>query len=280
MPIELKDITEYLGINAEEIDSIDKFKEKFDTEFIRSSAISEDFEPIKKIVGKKFGSLETELKRLSGQYGVEWTGDEYKDKSLSDRVKLSMDKLITESKNELEEYKKVNGGGKEEVIKEWTTKYDKLKNEKSDYEKLLEATKQEFEGFKGQVENEKKSYKINFEKENGLKDFKWKTGTNEFTKKGFMSELNEKYKLDLSTEGKLVVLDAQGKQIPNPKTAGTFMGWKEVVESEALKAELYETNPHAGQPVRQPQGSTQPIHQPQGGQVGVKQPFIHPSALR
>jgi len=280
MPIELKDITEYLGINAEEIDSIDTFKQKFDTEFIRSSAISEDFEPIKKIVGKKFGSLETELKRLSGQYGVEWTGDEYKDKSLGERMKLSMDKMLTDSKSEFEEYKKVNGGGKEEVIKEWTSKYDKLKNEKSDYEKLLESTKQEFEGFKGQVENEKKSYKVNFEKENGLKDFKWKTGTNDFAKKGFLSSLDEKYKLDLDTDNKLVVLDTQGKQIPNPKTAGTFMGWREVVESEALKAELYETNPHAGQPVRQPQGSPQQIQQPQGGPQGAKMPFIHPSALR
>ena len=30
MPLELKDINEYLGIDANEIDSIDKFKEKFD----------------------------------------------------------------------------------------------------------------------------------------------------------------------------------------------------------------------------------------------------------
>lgn len=280
MPIEFKDVAQYLGIDSEKIENFDQFKESFDKEFVRSSAIDESNPFVKSIVGKKVGSLETDLKRLSSQFGADWNSDEFKDKTISERMKMTADKIVSDHNSIFEEYKKTNGGDKEEVIKEWSKKYEKLKAEKSDLEGLLNTTKSGFETFKSEVENEKKNYKISIEKEGALKDFKWKTGTNDFTKKGFMSELEGKFKLDLSTEGKLIVTDREGKQIPNPKVAGTFMSWNEVVESEAKKAELYEVNPHSGQPtgtrVQMPTPQpNQPIARPQ--QNGA---YIHPSALR
>lgn len=274
--MELKDITTYLGI-SDEIKTFDEFKAAFDGEFVRQSSINEEVAPVKAILGKRFGSLETALKRVAGQVGADWSSEDFKDKSIEDRVKLTIDKLANDHKSELDEFKKTHGGNSKEIVAEWEGKFNKLKQEKLDVETMIGAIKAEYEGFKASVENEKKSYKINTEKEAALKDFKWKTGTNDFTKRGFMDALNEKYKVDINTDGKLTVYDAQGKQIPNTKVAGTFMTFAEVVMDEAVKADLYEKNPAAGQRTNVPIGATAPVR--------VEAPsaparYIHPAAVR
>lgn len=48
--MEFKEVASYLGFKEDEIKTLDDFKTKFDAEFLRTSAITEDSEPVHKMI--------------------------------------------------------------------------------------------------------------------------------------------------------------------------------------------------------------------------------------
>ena len=64
MAIELKEVIEFLGYKSDEIKELSDLKTKFDTEFVRAANINEDSEPVKKILGKVYGTLENDFKKI------------------------------------------------------------------------------------------------------------------------------------------------------------------------------------------------------------------------
>jgi hypothetical protein len=51
----------------------------------------------------------------------------------------------------------------------------------------------------------------------------------------------------LDETGKAIILDKEGKRIPNPKVNGSFMEIADVLQDEAVKGKLYMLNPDNGQ---------------------------------
>ena len=101
----------------------------------------------------------------------------------------------------------------------------------------------------------------------------WSDSVNQFAKKGFDLELNERYIFALS-DGKLVVTDKNGNQIKNEKGTG-YLTPEELVRSEADKAQMLKKAGEAGRQEREPVRTTT-----SGTKEGTRERYLHPRAAR
>lgn len=250
MPIELKDVVEFLGYKAEEIKELPDLKAKFDADFVRASNITEDTEPVKKIMGKLFGTLENEIKKVTKAHDldIDFESDELKGKKVNEKLKFAFSKYDEKNKSVIDDLKLKATQGNDEKVKEWETKYEKMKNKYSEVDGLLKKTSEDFEGFKQQKENEIKNVKLNVHKTEIYNRAKFIPEINEFTKKGFLTDFESKYDFALDENEKPIITDKKGQRIPNPKVTGTFFEPMDLLQEETIKAKLYPLNKDAGKP--------------------------------
>lgn len=241
-PTEIFDV---LGIKSDEIKSLEDFRVTFEKEFIRKNQVEQDKDISSKIFGKRIGSVESKVKSISKKHGVDFTADEIKDKQVEDLIELSFSKIIDNNNKIVDDLKKESTGSKDEVAKGWEEKYTKLESKYKDTEGLLQSTKNDFEGFKTQTATERKNDKLNIFKEQSLGKLKFKPNIKEVEKAGFLSIIDSKYDLDLDEQGSLFVKDKKGERLKSAKVVGTFKSVEEVLEEEALKAEVIQINPNA-----------------------------------
>lgn len=246
--MEFKDVANFLGLKEDEIKTIDDFKSKFDSEFIRQSAITEDSEPVKKILGKTFGTLENEVKKIAKAHELEidFDAEDLKGKKVTDKFKTVFSRFEDKQKGIIDELSAKASQNNDDKVKDWEKKYEKLHSKYNDTENLLKNTTVEFEGFKQKAISDVKSVKLNVHKAEILSKAKFLPDVNEYTKKGFIGEFESKYKLDLDENEKPIILDKEGKRIPNPKVTGTFYEPLDLLTEELVKAKLYAINPHTG----------------------------------
>jgi hypothetical protein len=244
--MELKDVLGYLGYDAEKVKTIDDLKGTFEKDFIRASAINEESEFIKPILGKTFGTQENELKKIAKDFGIDLEVDEYKEaKKVSDKVKV-LTKLISESKESIiKEQATKLAQGNDEKVKTLETKYEKLMREKAEKEALLEATANEYNQYKQNAASEMKNYKLNHVKTNVFGSVKYNSQASDLAKKGFLATINEKYEFDFDETEKPIIRAKGGQQLKSDKVAGAFLTPEEVITKEAIDAGLYEVNPQA-----------------------------------
>ena len=254
MALEIKEVAEYLGLKVDELKDLESFKTKFDTEFIKQSNITEDNESVKKILGKTFGTLENEIKKVAKGFelDIDFNSDDLKDKKVTDKLKFVVSEYDAKQKTVIEELKKSANQGNDEKVKEWEEKYTKAINKAKDYETLLKTTKTELETVQQNSSKEIKNIKLDIFKTQALSKVKFKADINEFEKEGYLSKIEKNYKFDLDETGKPVIFDKEGKRIPNPKVNGTFMDIEEVLQDEAVKGKLFQLNPDAGKKVATP----------------------------
>lgn len=244
--MELKDVLGYLGYDAEKVKTIDDLKGTFEKDFVRTSAINEDSDFIKPILGKTFGTQENELRKIAKEYSVDLENDEYKEaKKVSDKVKI-LTKLIAEQKDAIikDQATKLSLGN-DEKVKTLETKYEKLQREKAEKEALLEATANEFNQFKQSAASELKNFKLNHVKTNVFGSVKYNSQATDLAKKGFLATINEKYEFDFDETEKPIIRVKGGQQLKSDKVAGAFLSPEEVITKEAIEAGLYEVNPQA-----------------------------------
>ena len=251
MAIELKDAFEYLGLDAEKVQSLDDFKKGIEESFIHRNMVTKDEKVINDITGKYFGSIVTDLKSSAKEFGIEFSGAELQNKKVKDifadaltRQKDAYGKTIDEIK--------AKGGAPAEEVKKWEDKYNKLHTQFSDLKSLNENLVKEYDGYKSQTASEKKGIELKYAWNQELGKIQYKPGIKETEKLGFEALLSKSVKPDFDESGKLIITDTEGKQIPNPKKAGTFYSAEEMLKEMAVKAEVVALNPHAGKPAPKP----------------------------
>ena len=246
MALETKEVFEYLGITA---DDLEGFKSAFDKDFIKQSNITEENESVKKILGKTFGTLENEIKKVAKglDLEVDFSSEEMKGKKVTEKLNFVVSEYATKQKTLIDELTEKAGKGNDEKVKELEEKYTKAIGKAKDYESLLKATTTEYETFKQSSETEKKNVKLDFFKAQELNKVKFKADINEFEKEGYLSKIEKTYNFDLDETGKAIILDKEGKRIPNPKVNGSFMEIGDVLQDEAVKGKLFQLNPDNGQ---------------------------------
>lgn len=266
MALEVKELLSFLGVDAENMDA---FKEKFEGEFSRNSNINKEHPKVKAFIGETLGILEKNVKNIAKNHNAEWSGGDWDSKTLNDKISFAMTKIVENQNAVFEEYKKTHTGN-DEAIKEWEKKVSALSSKLTDTETLLSHTKNEFDGYKQAESQREKSRIINEHLTGAIGKVKFKSTVNDLTKKGFMSAFSENYKLDLDENKAPYVTDSKGQRIPNPKVTGTFMTVEDVLTQEAIKADVYEKNPHAPQ---QQQRQQQPIVTPPAANGRVLNPL-------
>lgn len=265
--MELKDIFDYVGVEAE---NVDDFKKAFDAKFLTRENAMSDPDIKSKITGAMAGGITTHLRRTAkDNFGFEVSKDEIEGKKIEDIV----DMIVTTAKtgyetkiNDLSEQVKTTPKA-EEISKEWEEKYNKVLGEKSNFESLLTETKTAFDEFKTNVETEKKTGAINHKVESMLGGLEWSEQTNDFTKTGFLAEMGKSYSLDLNEKGDLQI-KKDGNLIPNPAKHGDFLSPSDVYKQEAEKNKLLKApNAKSGtfvnsQPALNPDGVPNPNKRP------------------
>lgn len=248
MPLKPEEQAELVKfLNLEEVESLDKAKEKFQNSFL-------PVEQHKSTIGKLTGTIATNVKKAFGQIGVQLTDEEFKERKIEEVIVSASEKakaLLDEQKQEWE--KRASANGSEEVIKEWEKKYKTVEKKLTEVEQARLDAINGLEQFKIQVETEKKQGKIESVFNSALSSIKFDPSVNEFTKKGFVATINEKYLIDLEEDGNAVVKDKKtGERIKNTSKAGAFLGVDDVLLEEATKAGIIQKNPAAGRPLPKP----------------------------
>lgn len=247
--MEFKDVATFLGYKEDQFKSLDEFKSAFESEFLRASTINEDSEPVKKILGKTFGTLENEIKKVAKAHelDIDFDADDLKGKKVTDKLKFTFSKYDEKKQSVISELEKKASLNNDDKVKEWETKYSKLENKYKDVDGLLKKTSEDFEGFKQTSEKTIKGVKLNIHKSDLYeKKAKFLPEVNEYAKKGFITAFEEKYSIDLDENDNAVILDKKGQRIPNPKVTGSFYEPHELLTEEMIKAKFYALNPNPG----------------------------------
>lgn len=245
-----KEALEYLGYKAEDFKTVDEFKTKFDSTFVKQSNITEDSEPVKKILGKTFGTLENEIKKVAKGFelDIDFNDESIKDKKVTEKLKFTFEKYNEKKSEYIKELEAKAALGNDDKVKEWEKKYEKTAQKAKDYEALLNSTKSEFQQAQEKWTNEVKNVKLNVLTKDAFGKVKLKPDISEFEKRGYMATIAEKYKFDLDENENLVVKNTKGERIPSAKTTGTFKTIEEILEEEAIAGKLVQLNNDGGKP--------------------------------
>ena len=253
MPITEKDALElinYLGVKPEDVKDLTELKNKFDTDFIRTANITEDSEPVKKILGKTFGTLENEIKKVAKEFEVEVDFDspELKDKKVKDKLKHFVTTLQGKNKVIIDDLTAKAGLGNDEKVKEWEGKYNKEIQKAKDLKALLDTTTNDFNAFKETSTKNIKGVKLDILKKDAFSKLKLRPDISEIEKRGFNSMIADSYDFDIDETETLIITDKKGARIPSTKVTGTFKSIDEILEEEAVKGKVFQLNPQGGKP--------------------------------
>lgn len=263
MSVDSKEMAKWLFDQEKEFASLDEFKEELAKKYVSREVAVDDEDIRNRVTGKTLGSLETKFKRA-----FNLTEDDVKGKKLSDLFEVAQQRINTQMEDLKEQAK--NTGKDDEAYK---TQLAELKRQKGEYETLAGELTQKLE--QKEVESQKAidNYIINQEVMKIKANLAWSDSVNQFAKKGFDLELNERYIFALS-DGKLVVTDKDGNQIKNEKGTG-YLTPEELVRTEADKAQMLKKAGEAGKPGKEPVRTTA-----SGTKEGTRERFLHPRALK
>jgi len=234
--MEIKEISEYLGIELGDEDNLDTFKNKFSTSFIRKDRAAEDEDVLKAVMGKQTREYATEIKRVAKESGIELTEEEAK-LPVNDLLRL-----IPTKKDETytSQIQKLKEGAKKpsEAVQEWEQKYNQLSTKYEDTVNLLNNTKSTLQ----EKENEFVTFQKNFKKNEAVKDVWSKSSSfisdtaSELERTGFQSYINQNYTIDLEDDKPVILKD--GHRIPDPNKAGEFLDPVTAIRMEAEKHKI------------------------------------------
>lgn len=242
--IEAKEILAYLGIEGDDIEAV---KTAFDGTFIKRDAAIKDPDIIDKVVGTKMGSVETNVRKSLKAAGVDLPSDV---KGVDATVKFGVDYFstkLTEASTELEEARK--GKPDEAAIKKLQTEVEKYKGESAKYKGDWETLGTEFNTFKESADKEKVGMRLGWEKDKLTSLLPFGQSVNTYTKAGFIGEMDKKYRLEFDDKGALIIKDAAGNDIKDPKKSGAVLAPIDVYKMEIEAAKLNDANPAGGKPV-------------------------------
>lgn len=237
---EALELAKFLGV--EEAESLDKAKEAFQEKYVPQSEVTSK-------IGKITGSVQNVARNLFEPLGVVLSDDDFKDKKIEDVLRGAKEQAkskFDEIKSEWE--KKASEGGSAELIKENEKKITSLEKKLKEESDARLAASQALETYKVEVENEKKTTKINTEFEREFSAVKLDPSVNDFTKRGFRAAFEDKYAMELDENGLIVKDRKSGERISSSAKAGQFLSLGELLVKEANDAGIVQKNPGAGKP--------------------------------
>src|ERR1044072_4370682 len=152
--MEVKDLLEAIGIKPEEGKEIDldTFKEQFGKTYVGREVAKQDKELVGHITGKVLGSITTEAKRVFGFQNADVEG-----KKVEEILQMGIEK----TQKQIEELKAAGAATDDTKVKKLQEEIAVREGKIKEFETLYNNQKQEFEGFKTQVETEKEQNAIN-----------------------------------------------------------------------------------------------------------------------
>jgi len=282
MAIEAKQIFEVLDFSDLDPATIEKpedFKEAFEKKYTSKS--NPDKELVSKLFGIEYGKFGNAMKKLLKKHGVEnaISPEEFKEKNFIDLLEITESKISDVYAGKIKELEGKAGQGNDEKVKEYEAELNKYKLRLQEAEGLKENVIKEYEGFKSKAADDFKNYKKQIQLGEIQKTaLKFGSGVKDLEKKGFLTTFEEAYDFDYNDAGELLPIDKKTKTfIPNPKITGKYLTPSELYEQEAVKAGVWEKNPH--QPGQQQQRifNTQPPDQTQSP-AGMPKRVVAPRA--
>ena len=249
----IEEILEFLfGPNsASEITTMDKFKERFSggdsPAFVSSAALADSKSPeflrfLPRAVGQLTGKSTTILKRKLGEMGVDVSGDEIKDKPFEDVLETAMSKVIAAHGTLKTELAK----GQSDAVKDWEAKYGTLESKYNDLTRLHGDLKTQYDNDRVSHQKELSEFKMKTIRDQKHQSIKWRDGIKDVERTGYFTNLNSNYKFQLNDKGDdIEVLDKEGKRIPNPKQAGTWKTYEQVMEEQGVSDGVFSVSDNA-----------------------------------
>ncbi len=254
MPVSQEEILKVIGFeDVEKFENVDAFKSAYDQRFIAKDRILDDEKLVNEITGRQLGAIETQVKRTFKEAGVAFDDSELKGKKLTDIAELATKKLVGGFQEQINTLKTAKGGD-EVLIKEvesWKSKFEKLKDESSSFKELNEKLSQENEKLANGFQEKEKSWMINQQVKELFGGVKYKTAgipdaAQKLVRSGFENKVKETFKFDLDESNKLVVLNADGSKVEDPRTSGKILGPLDAIKNLAVSESIWEDNANAG----------------------------------
>lgn len=247
-------LLQYLGLNPDEVKTLDDLKAKFPAQFVSRAALldqrSAEFKEIlPHVAGRVTGSITSALNRALEEVQLEVTPQEREGKKAEELVAYAITKLNAragEKDSKLQELQAQLAKSKDEATRELTAKLEQEQRRRAEVEQLLGTTKTTLEQQRVDYEAKIKTTRLDYVRTDAhAKAIKWRTGIKPVEQAGFFAHLEKNYKLDLDDQGQLVPLTATGERVPSKKVVGAFMTYEEVLEQEGKTLGVWEENPHA-----------------------------------
>lgn len=240
-------LSEFMGINPDEVESLDQAKEKFNGTFISRAEAFKDPEISSKVAGKITGSIETTLKSTFGDF--DWNQDELKGKKIEEKIK-AVGGFLGGKINELSESVKTASSGDVQKVKdEYESKLADWQKKYGDLSGLHNNLKQEYETTVNSFKTKEEQQAIKQEYDAAFKSIPFSPDfvSDKLKVTGFTAEFASQFKL-AREDGKVVVKDQNGNNVPSKDKAGEFMSVDEALKTFAAQANVLQKNPAAGRP--------------------------------
>lgn len=270
---QLKELHTYIGIDPENVESIEDAKKLFDKNFINVNNLDINDERVKPVFGRRIGEAETKFKQALKSLGVEFEEGELKDKKLEDLIDLGKDKI----KSQISTLKESAGKTDDKKVQDLQTKLENLEKERTTLEEARKAAIDEAEKLKKDYEQKESQTKLQSARQKVLSEIRL-IEMKPSQKIGFQALIDQKYNLSLEGDN-LVVMNKDGQKIPNPKKAGDFLTAKDIFEKEAQEEGLIQLNPDGGKQFPNgaaQKGKPQEVEKP----INTVAPRLKPQSVR
>lgn len=257
MPIELKDILTFTGIES---DSIEDFKENFNNSFVKKDTLLDEIkkssaksgfakEVVDTATGKRMGALAGKLKTNLTKFGIEISEEDAKKKPLEEIIESAFESHIGSTSKTIEELTEKANKNSGEQNKDLQEKYAKLESKFNDTKKSLTDLSSEYTGFKEKAANDLKGVKIQTVREQAMGKIQKRTDIEQkqygLMLTGFEQAIDSKYTIDLDENNQPFIADKKtGERFRDPAKAGDFFGVEDILKREAVELGISPKNPH------------------------------------
>jgi hypothetical protein len=270
--MELKDILGFVDLG--EVKTIDEFKEKFKVKFITKDEALGDDEIKGKITGKVTGAATTLFKRL-----FELENKEIEGKKWEEIAEIGVNKL----KGQIKELEGKQGQSNDQAIKDLQAKLESAQKTVADFKSANETLKSTYDKDIADWQGKFKGLRVGnlMEKAKSSLTTKLKSDMTEAERLGYEAAIERSFVLDFDEKDAPVVKDKEGKRIPNPNKAGSFLSLEEALELKATELNLIKKNNGSGsnQQLNNHFNNGQQQQNNGGGQQANSGRTIHPNAL-
>lgn len=228
MPIEIKEVADFLGVKIEETTTLDDLKSQFNTKFVTADKVNT---AVGEITGKAVHALKKGFKEI----GLEVDAAELKDKAITEIPTI----FANAAKAKFDEYEKTKGLTTEQAEAKYKGDLDKAHKQITDLNGLLDTTKNEFTNFKTEVVTKERKGAISREFESVVGKLKFSESVPALAIKGFKADLSESFQFDIDdATGKPVVRDANGELVKSKAKHGEYATYEEVITEKFVASKL------------------------------------------